>query len=157
MILLDTNVLVHALNLDAPQHQASRMMVQAGYDGDLPVVLVPQVLLEAYAILTDPRRVAHPLPPAQAWSQIDAYRGGLPVLDFGAKVLDDLAHVVNVRVPVAQDIFDAALIAQMRAYGVTTLCTFNIEDFQGFPGISAETPETLLRRFRLPRSRRREP
>lgn len=157
MILLDTNVLVYALNVDASQHQASKAIVQAGFAGDLPVVLVPQVLLEAYAILTDPRRVAHPLAPAQAWAQIDAYRGGLPVLDFSAKVLDSLAVVVNTRGSVAQDIFDAALVAQMRAYGVATLCTFDTEGFRGFPGISAEAPDAMLRRFRLPRSRRAEP
>jgi len=156
MILPDTNILVYAVNLDASQHEACRAMVEAGFSGDLPMVLVPQVLLEVYAILSDPRRVDHPLSPVEAWSQIEAYRAGLSVLDFGGKSLDALAALVGTRLPVAQDIFDAALVAQMRAHGVATLCTYDTRDFQGYPGISAETPEALLKRYRLRRTRRRE-
>lgn len=147
MILLDTNVLVYAVNRDAPQHRASRAVVQAGLAGELPVVLVPQVLTEGYAILTDRHRVTHPLQPAAAWALIDNYRAGFPVMDFTARVLDTLADLVRTRAPIAQDIFDVVLVAQMRAHGITTLCTFNTEDFQKFPGISAEQPGALLRRL----------
>ncbi len=51
MILLDTNVLVYALNTDAPHYADSRRIVEAALRGRVPGVLVPQVLVEAYAVL----------------------------------------------------------------------------------------------------------
>lgn len=46
MILIDTNVLVYAVNTAAPQHEESRAFVEAARGGDFPAVLVPQVLLK---------------------------------------------------------------------------------------------------------------
>ncbi len=66
MILPDANVLVYALNEDAVEHRDSRAVVDAALEGVLPRVLVPQVLVEAYAVLTDARRVRKPLEPEVA-------------------------------------------------------------------------------------------
>lgn len=70
MILLDANVLVYAVNADAPQHSASRTVVRAAFDGQLPGVLVPQVLVEFLAVVANQRRVRYPLDPATAWEQM---------------------------------------------------------------------------------------
>lgn len=105
MILLDTNVLVYALNADSPHHPQSRAVVEAALGGRLPGVLVPQVLLEAFA------------------------------------------ELVAFHKPVAQEVFDVFLVAQMRAHGIATLCTYDVEDFRRYPGLAALTPPEVLRRL----------
>lgn len=151
MILLDTNVLVYALNADAPQHADSRAIVEAGFARKLPVALLPQVLVEAYAVLTDARRVERPLAPREAWSEIQALQAGLPVFDLPVKVLDSLSELISEGEPIGQEIFDVLLVAQMRAHGIATICTYNTEDFERFAGIRAETPEEILAHFGISR------
>ena len=52
MILLDTNVLVYALNKDAPQHRECRDVFDRTARGRLPGIVLPQVMLECYAVIT---------------------------------------------------------------------------------------------------------
>lgn len=146
MILLDTNVLVYAVDADAPQHEPSFTVVQRALDGTIPGVVVPQVLLEFFAVVTHSRRVQHPLSPVQAWEQITLLRTGLRVLDLQPAALTVLGELVLGGRPAGPAIFDLFLIAQMRTHGVATICTHNVPDFAGVPGIEALAPPDLLAR-----------
>jgi len=148
MILFDTNVLVYAINEDAPQHAASRAIIQAAFDGRVAGVLVPQVLLEFFAVVTHPRRMAYPLDSNRAWEQISALQARLPVLEIGPLALATLGDLVASRRPTGGDIFDLFLVAQMRVYGVDTICTYNGGDFTGV-GVEALSPEEVLARHGL--------
>lgn len=147
MILLDTNVLVYALNADSPHHPQSRAVVEAALGGRLPGVLVPQVLLEAFAVLTDRRRVERPLTPEEAWGALEPLRVGLRVFPADPQALEALAELVAFHKPVAQEVFDVFLVAQMRAHGIATLCTYDVEDFRRYSGLAALTPPEVLRRL----------
>ena len=144
MILLDANVLVYAVNADAPQHGASRAVVEASMDGRVPGVLVPQVLLEFFAIVTNPKRVTKPLDSFRAWQQVTALRSSMPLLHPGQQVLTELDRLVNARRPTGGRIFDTNLVAQMYAHGVTRICTYNVPDFAAFTAVAALTPEAAL-------------
>ncbi len=144
MILLDANVLVYASNADAPEHVASRALLGAAFKGRLAAALVPQVLLEYFAIVTDPRRTQHPLSAEDAWSQVESLRASLPVLEAGGRSLAALGELVVRRRPAGQDIFDLFLVAQVRGHGIATICTYEVSDFAGIPGIRAERPQSLL-------------
>jgi len=145
LILVDTNVLVYAVNLDAPGHAASRALVEATGEKKVAGVLFPQILLEFFAIVTDHRRVEKPLDPQIAWEQVEAFRTIFPVLDGGPKSLDLLGGLV--RKTKGADIFDAFLVAQMKANGISNLCTYNKKDFLKFSGIAVQTPEEVLSAF----------
>lgn len=149
MILLDANVLVYAIDTDSPRHLASRAVVQAAFDGRLPAVLVPQVLLEFLAVATHPRRVRHPLGPALAWEQVLALRARLPVLELQQGALTVLGELLAAHPTIGSDIFDLFLIAQMRTHRITTVCTYNGPDFARAPGVEALTAEELLARYAL--------
>ncbi len=147
MILLDTNVLVYALNADAPQFKDSRRLIEAMLQGRVPGVLVPQVLVETYAILTDAKRVTTPLSPAAAWQEVETYRLALPVLPWLERTLTVLGDLLTQTSITRADVFDAMLVAQMQVHGLRVLCTYNRGDFRRFSGIKVETPGTLLRQF----------
>jgi len=146
LILIDTNVIVYAINTDAPQHAASRALLEAAQVHKIKAALVPQVLLEFFAIVTDGRRVKKPLEPQSAWEQVKALRAILPVLDPGVKALDYLELELPDEVKVkGANIFDAFLVAQMRAIGASVLCTYNTSDFRHYQGIVVQSPEAVLR------------
>jgi predicted nucleic acid-binding protein len=44
--IVDTNVLVYALDADAPQHQASRTLLEAGLDAPATLCVTSQILCE---------------------------------------------------------------------------------------------------------------
>ncbi|MEW6173879.1 MAG: type II toxin-antitoxin system VapC family toxin [Bacillota bacterium] len=144
MILIDTNVLVYAVDALAPQHEQSRGFVETARRGKAQAVLVPQVLLEFYAVATGNRSL-HPLAPQDALEQVSVLRLSLPVLDPPVESLDRLKEILAARPDICGgDVFDAWLVAQMRALGISVICTYNVKDFAWHDGITARTPEELL-------------
>ena len=55
--LVDANVLVHAFDTEAPQHLASRNLLETAWTGATTLPVTSQMLCEFYAILTN-RRLA---------------------------------------------------------------------------------------------------
>jgi predicted nucleic acid-binding protein len=149
VILLDANVLVYAANVDAPQHDLSRAVVDAALSGQLPAALVPQVLLEFFSVTTDPRRMPHPLTSSLAWEQVQSLRAGLPVLMPAAQAMEELDTVVTQSWPIGSRVFDLFLAAQMRSHRIGTICTYNLAHFRGLPGVEALTPAQALERWPL--------
>jgi len=58
--MVDANVLVYGLDADAPQHPASRHLLDEGRSGATTLYVTSQILCEFYSIVTNPRRVAKP-------------------------------------------------------------------------------------------------
>jgi toxin-antitoxin system PIN domain toxin len=144
VILLDTNVLVYAVNADAPQHSSSQAVVQAAFERHILAAVVPQILLEFMAVVTNPRRVTRPLDPAQAWEQVEILRVNLPVLGLEPDALTMLGELVIAHRPAGRGIFDLFLAAQMRTHGVRTICTYNGSDFDRLHDVEVVTPEEAL-------------
>jgi len=143
MILVDTNILIYAVNSDAPQHVVCRALVEAVRAGTLQCALVPQVLLEFHAIVTDRRRVANPLEPAAAWEVCAVWQGIFALLDAGCAALERMPEVIAEKGAAGGGIFDAWLVAQMRCLGVDRICTYNEKDFSPYRGIWTVRPEEL--------------
>ncbi|MCX6024599.1 MAG: PIN domain-containing protein [Chloroflexi bacterium] len=149
MILLDANILVYALIVNAPQHAACVAVVTAALAGRIPGVAFPQTLLEFWSVVTNPRRVQRPLNPVRAWERVNALRSGLQFLDLRPDAFGLLDRLVVERRPTGREIFDLFLVAQMRSHGVTMICTYNTSDFVGLPGIEALTAEEALARWQI--------
>lgn len=143
MILLDTNVLVYAINSAAPQHTDSRSMLRSCADGRVPGVVVPQVLLEFYATVTSGRRVPNPLTPQQARAEIDGLCRRLDVRPVPHDSLSGVLGALAASPRVGHGIFDLYLIAQMRSLRIADVCTYNVGDF-AVPGIRALPPSDAL-------------
>ena len=147
-VLLDTNILGYAADSEAPQHKHSLAVVNGVLDGLLPGVLVPQVLLEFYSVVTN-RRVARPLSPGEALMRIQALRAGIPVLMLKDEALDRLAQLAAEHQAIGPGVYDVFLVAQMLSYGVRLVCTYD-RDFNRINGIEAVRPEDLLREYGMP-------
>jgi predicted nucleic acid-binding protein len=143
LILLDTNVLVHAVDTASVEHQECRDVVTRAMSAQLEAVLVPQVLTEFCAVVTSARRVASPLSPAQSSRQVRDWIDTVPLRFPNMATLDQWTALVGRGRRVAQNVHDLFLVAQMYAHGIGELCTLNVSDFTGHAGIAVRRPLDL--------------
>jgi uncharacterized protein len=138
--LVDTNVLVYALDADTAQHASSRALLEAGRAGSVTLYVTSQIICEFYSVVTNPRRVAKPCSPAAALTAISSLLGFLRVLPVPAQTVEELIRLVRRRPVTAADIFDLQILATMNVNGIQRIYTFNTADFAGFPEIALLTP-----------------
>jgi predicted nucleic acid-binding protein len=138
--LADTNVLIYALDADAPHHTAARALLEAARDGSATLYVTPQILSEFYAVVTNARRVAKPRSPAEAWDAISDLLKFLHVLPIPAHVVDGWMSLVRRHPVTGADVFDLQIVATMRANDVRRIYTFNVRDFEMIAEISAVAP-----------------
>ncbi len=89
--IVDTNVLVYALDADAPQHAAARALLDAARaDASATLFVTTQILCEFYSIVTDPRRVRMPRSAIEAMAAISDLLAFLHVLPVPAQAANGL-------------------------------------------------------------------
>lgn len=75
MRLADLNLLLYAVNRDAPPHGAARDWLTRALGGDEPVGLARSVILGFLRLTTNPRVFERPLAPEQAMAIVDGWLG----------------------------------------------------------------------------------
>jgi len=138
--VVDTNVLVYALDVDAPQHALSRALLEASRRTSVTLYVTPQIVCEFYSVVTNPRRVLKPCSPAAALAAISSLLGFLRFLPVPAHTVGELIHLLGRRPVTGGDVFDLQLLATMNVDGIHRIYTFNIDDFAAFSEIAAATP-----------------
>jgi uncharacterized protein len=138
--LIDANVLVYALDGDAPQHAASRTLLEAARDGSTTLYVSSQILCEFYSIVTNARRVSKPRTSAEALSAISGMLAFLRVLPVPAHTVEGLLGLLRRRPVTGGDVFDLQIVATMKANNVLGIYTYNTEDFVAFSEIEVRTP-----------------
>jgi hypothetical protein len=132
--IVDTNVLVYALDADAPQHAAARALIDAARtDAPATLFVTSQILCEFYSIVTNPRRVTKPRTGAEAVAAISSLLAFLHVLPVPAHTVDGLLDLLRRHPVTGGDVFDLQIVATMQANGVGRIYTFNTDDFAIFP------------------------
>jgi uncharacterized protein len=138
--VVDTNVLVYALDADAPQHLASRQLLKAGLAASVPLYVSSQILCEFYSVVTNSRRVQRPCTPPAALAAISSLLSFLRVLPMPVETVDELVRLLRRQPVTGGDIFDLQIIATMNVHGIQRIYTFNTPDFAAFPEIAPLTP-----------------
>lgn len=141
MILLDTNILVHATGEKSLRHAKARELRDQGVAGHFGACIAAQILTEFYAVVTDPRRFQPPLTPSQAQREVRAYLSSplkliLPKETTPTRML----NLLGSRSLRGGKIFDVFLAATMLDNGVEKIYTENVTDFEGIRGIEARDP-----------------
>ena len=138
--VVDTNVLVYALDVDAPQHAPSRALLEASRRTSVTLYVTPQIICEFYSVVTNPRRVLKPCSSAAALAAISSLLGFLRVLPVPAHTVGELIRLISRRPVTGGDVFDLQLLATMNVNGMRRIYTFNIDDFAAFSEITAAAP-----------------
>jgi predicted nucleic acid-binding protein len=138
--VVDTNVLVYALDADAPHHAPSRALLEAGRDGSTTLYVSSQILCEFYSVVTNARRVQRPCSPADALAAIAVLLGFLRVLPVPMRAVEELLRLLRRRPVSGADVFDLQIVATMNVNGVRSIYTFNADDFTGIVEIDVLSP-----------------
>ena len=140
--VVDTNLLLHAVNQDAPEHEAARaFLLDVGRSADAWYV-TEGIAYEFMRVATHPKVFVHPL----TWTEALAFirdlleAESIHVLQAGPDhwsllndVLGGLTH------PAGNLFFDVRTVVLMREHGVRRIYTIDA-DFLQFGGIEVENP-----------------
>jgi hypothetical protein len=138
--VIDLNLLMYAVNADAPQHTRARRWWETTLGGDEQVGLAWNVVLGFLRLSTRAGVLPKPLPPRQAFTIIEEWvtHPLVVALDPGARhcpLLRGLLEAVGTAANLTTDAHLAALAIEYDA----TLCTSD-DDFSRFPGLKRFNP-----------------
>lgn len=142
MQVVDTNILIYAINARDPDHPRCALLLQSFADGAMPWYTTWGVIYEFLRLVTHPRVLPSPLTAAAGWEVLDGMvrEGGLRVLSATpahARVLTELVTAMpELRGNVMHDVETVAL---MREHGVSRIITRDT-DFHRFAGIEVVDP-----------------
>lgn len=142
MILLDTNILVHATTAASPRHAKAKEICRQAWQQELDACVALQNLCEWYAVVTDSGRVSAPISAEEASRELEVYQASdsvkiiVPSVDFLAQLSRLLRHVKCK----GAHVFDVLLVATMLEHRVETIYTENVRDFSKFHEIRAVNP-----------------
>ena len=121
--IVDANVLVDAFDTNAPQHLASRTLLDAGRTGATALYVTSQVLCEFYSIVTNPRRVLKLRTVADAIAAITDLLSFLHVLPLPPRTVEGWLAMLRSRPVTGGAVFELQLAAAMLANGVQRIYT----------------------------------
>jgi predicted nucleic acid-binding protein len=138
--IVDANVLVYAMDADAPQHLASRALLDGARDSSTTLYVTSQILCEFYSTVTSARRVPNPRTPDDALRAIAGLLKFLHVLPIPARTVEGWMDLLRRQPVTGGDVFDLQIVATMQANGIQRIYTFNRGDFEAFPELAVSTP-----------------
>jgi predicted nucleic acid-binding protein len=138
--IVDANVLVYAMDADAPQHAASRTLLETAHELPATLYVTSQILCEFYSVVTNARRIPNPRTPGEALRAISGLLGFLHVLPTPARTVEGRMDLLRRHPVTGGDVFDLQIVATMQANGVQRIYTFNAEDFRIFPELEVVAP-----------------
>ncbi len=144
-MLLDTNMLLRTLQPSSPHHATARAALAAATGLGIPMQVVPQNLVELWAVATRPLAQnglgMSTADAAVALAEVEEFCDILPDNDRIHPIWESL--VIEHRVS-GKPTHDARIVAAMKSHGVTDILTFNGADFTRFPGITIVHPTDLV-------------
>ena len=131
-MFVDTNVLVKARILEAPDHDIARATLERAFAEPEPLRISRQILREYLAVVTRPQAWPVAITREDALDDIDRLATTYEVLEDGPVVTDRLVSLCR-EVPVGgKQIHDANIVATMLAHRERRLLTFNAADFRRY-------------------------
>jgi len=142
--LIDTNVLIYSYDQTSKLHLPSYKFMEYAIGGEIPAVITHQNLLEFLAVVTNPRRVKHPLSLDQAFQKIVIYATSFPLINPLQKSFFTFANLILRYKTTRQRIFDLYLSATALDNGINQICTWNTKDFLEINELVVKTPEEII-------------
>ena len=143
--LLDTNIILRAVQPAAPTHNIAVEAVATILDNADNIFITPQVLIEFWAVATRPvDSNGLGWSPALVEAEIQQIQNQFPTLDDNPDVFLNWLQLVKQHAVHGKNVHDARLTAVMQTYGLTHLLTFNVADFQRYPAIMVVNPAELV-------------
>ena len=139
MILVDTNLLLYAVDETSPVHERARSWLEGQLDGPTGVGL-PWPVLNGFArLVSNPRVCPNPMPVSRAWALVEEWLAlDVTFTPEPTERHREILAGLMPRVTRAELIPDAHLAALAIQYGLV-LCSTD-DDFDRFPGLAWKNP-----------------
>jgi len=143
--LLDTNVLLRGLDRNHPHCRLVRRVIIALRRQGALLSIVPQVLIEFWAVATRPVDV-NGLGMSTAWAaaQLGNLKRFFNVVPDTAEIFQEWERLVIQHQVAGKKTHDARLIAAMKVHGISHILTFNRADFLRFSEITVIEPQNVV-------------
>jgi toxin-antitoxin system PIN domain toxin len=140
MILVDTNLLIYAVDADAPQHRAAHAWVMETFSSDVPVVLPWVVLTGFIRLTTNPLAMRTPMPVNTALAYVSLFlqQPNVSTLNPGDKHWLILSRLLGDNGTAGNLTTDAHIAAIAIEHGCTVYSADN--DFKRFVGLQHINP-----------------
>jgi len=140
VILIDANLLIYAVDRDAPRHRAARRWLESVFSGTTAVGLAWIVILAFLRITTRTGLLRRPLTPEQALGYVESWLEQPYVEAVGPghghwPLLRGLLHASGTAGNLTADAHLAAMALERAA----TVCSSD-NDFKRFPGVEHVNP-----------------
>lgn len=144
-MLLDTNVLVYAVNPESPYHAASARVLQHVLKEQIQACISLQNVHEFYSVVTSEKRAQNPVTPGQAHM--------MATLLLQTPRIEKLAQdqlTIRLALSLAEELgvsgprfFDCLLAATAKQHNVSTIVTENTRDFAPYAFLEAIRPGSI--------------
>lgn len=144
MFVVDTNVLLYAAHVDAPEHERCRRQLERWRSQATPWYLTWGIVYEFLRVVSHPRIFRTPWTARAAWSFIERILAAPAprVLLATRRHSSVLAEIVQETPHLSGNVFhDAETAALMREHGIKTIVTRDT-DFHRFPFLEVIDPLT---------------
>ena len=131
-MFIDTNVLIYARILEAPDHHIAREGLNRALRENEPIRISRQVAREYLAVMTRPQTWDNPLTREEVLQDVNRFLMSFEVLEDGPSVTEMLTALCREVAVGGRQIHDANIVATMLAHGEQRLLTFNTSDFRRY-------------------------
>lgn len=143
--LIDTNLLLRAVNPDDPQVRIARSAIKALFRRGDTVVMSPQVIYEFWVVATRPvGGNGLGFSTKDAVAAIKRWTHVMEIVEDESGIRSIWFDLVQRYSVSGKPAHDARLVAAMIKHGIDRLLTFNDGDFKRFAEIVAESPLATL-------------
>ena len=140
MKVVDANVLLYAVDEDAPRHEGARIWLDGALSGGATVGFAWIVLLAFLRLSTKKGLFAHPLSASDALARVDEWlaQPSAVVIEPTARHLEVMMSLVSA-VGQGGNLFNDAHLAALSVEHRGQVVTYDT-DFGRFPGVRSEIP-----------------
>lgn len=135
-MLVDSNILVYAINLSSPKHKKAQEFLQQNIG---KLFIAHQNILETLRVLTHPK-FANPMKPNDAWKALETIIKTCQIIHPNYQTYSIFEELVKKYHLSGDQIFDSYLIATALGNEITYIATDNIKDFKKFEEIKMFNP-----------------
>lgn len=136
MILLDTNILIHANQPASPHYATITGKLKEFARDKQELMICPQVLYEYYVAVTRPlTQNGYGLSSEEAMEQINIFKNAYTFIDDSENVFTAWVSIIHKYKTIGKPAHDARLVAIMQVWAIHHIYTMNPGDFNRYADI----------------------
>ena len=143
--LVDTNVLLRSVQHRSPSYRQARSAVTRLLRREERLCIFPQNVVEFWSVATRPAKnngLGLSLPQAEWY--VSRLESILALLNDSPDIYREWRYLVRTHGIGGVHVHDARLVAAMNVHAITSILTFDVDDFKRYPGIRVLHPRDVI-------------